>query len=303
MAKLPTAQGLLMPHPDVVSVFAAHFVSLVWIDRTPLTPEQERELDPVRVKGIGGRVQEVSGFLLSVSDRLFLVTAGHILKDLADAKARGQVLEKFQLHDAWSAESTFNHPIPFAFDIADKGHVCDETLGWDYGIIELNDLIRDALAANGKVPLDEQAWLVDLPTEFDGYFLIGLPTDLIDRTAAGDGYWHRSLALSPILRLSEPPLEELKTDSPRFYGWVKTPIIPDGEETNTDLYIHHLDGFSGSPIVGMKIIPGKDGASQQVRYWVVALQSAWHAETQTLIGCPLLMLGVRLAQFLQMHPK
>src|SRR5689334_22204074 len=105
----------IRPKRDVVDFLGKHFVSLVWIDRTPLTKEQLDQLrpPPVFVEGIQGRVFGPSGFLFSVLDRWYMVTAGHVVRDIDLAISNGQKLEKFQLHDAWSKDAPHHLPLPF----------------------------------------------------------------------------------------------------------------------------------------------------------------------------------------------
>jgi hypothetical protein len=52
-------------------------------------------------------------------------------------------------------------------------------------------------------------------------------------------------------------------------------------------------GMSGGPIFGLKKMPNGEW-----RYWVVALQSWWDAETKTVYGCPVPIFASLIADWL-----
>jgi hypothetical protein len=80
---------------------AMHFVSLSWIDRTP---------------GAGGRAAEndghgepfaASGFIVAAKGHWFLVTAGHILRDIDLAMTGGQLAKPHEISSLRSQGTLF----------------------------------------------------------------------------------------------------------------------------------------------------------------------------------------------------
>lgn len=245
---------------EVLRYVGKHVLSLNWLDRTP------------GGRGEANRGQgtpfALSCFIISVFDEWFLVTAGHVLKDIEAATSAGQRLERWFLHDGWGMEAKWNHPVPIAFDKMPKLYVGDET-GYDYGLIYLGEYYRSLLAANSVVALDEKGWTEDLPDKFDGYLLLGFPSQLVvpEMTTAGMKI-SQSVVVVRVEEVGTPP-EHLRKDTPRFYGTVTLPP-----------QFNSIDGMSGSPILGYK-----KGDHGMTRYWVVAVQSSW--DGKVVAACPI----------------
>jgi hypothetical protein len=127
-----------MGTPDeFVRFLGRHFISLRWIDRT----EGER----AEVNDGRGTPLVTSGFVVSVRDVWFLVTAGHIVSDLETALERGQTLTKFHIVDGYGQVSPHG---PFVFDFkgAAKWHYYDPDDGADYGLIHLRENTKALLS-------------------------------------------------------------------------------------------------------------------------------------------------------------
>jgi hypothetical protein len=123
-----------------------------------------------------------SGFIMSIQDLWFLVTAGHIIDDINARLDGGRQFRYAKIVDRWSEENVDGNPIPFP-DIIDQkrvpqGHLYDEHLGIDYGWFYLRDYYRNLLVANGMVALDEAAWK-NVPEDLQSYNVFGFPRDCV----------------------------------------------------------------------------------------------------------------------------
>ena len=150
---------------------ARHVVSLQWVDRTPG--------DRLSANEGTGYPMASSGFVVSIQSYWFLITAGHILKDIETARSNGQVLEDFRLSDGYANPLSRFAPFPFAFDDALKHHFCNDDLKADYGCIHLRPMYQSLLSSNGIAALNERAWRDDLPDEFDEVFIAGIPSQFV----------------------------------------------------------------------------------------------------------------------------
>src|SRR5262245_9077439 len=63
-------------------------------------------------------VQTYSGFVMSVDDHWFLITAGHCVDEIAKATEQGYTLES-ELIDNLSTEQKYQHALPFDFETAE----------------------------------------------------------------------------------------------------------------------------------------------------------------------------------------
>ena len=250
---------------ELVGFFARHFISLGWFDKTP----GERSTE----NSGRGHYENVSGFVISIRDNWFWITAGHVIERIRIAKEKGQLLGDWHLDDSDALGARFNIPIPFDFDDAFKLFFYDDTLGMDYALIYLSPYYRNLLIRNNIKPLNEQAWRIGIPEDFDFYLLIGLPDELV-RLPMNTEVIMKGCVLIPIQRIYEPPSGVL-TALPRFYG-----KIPD-KVANSEYVIEDISGMSGGPIFGFK----KD-SEDQLRYWVVALQSGWFKSERIITACP-----------------
>ncbi len=118
------------------------------------------------------------------------------------------------------------------------------------------------------VALSEENWVQQHKIEFDGYFILGLPSAFASERVSPD----HKVAIEPtvvgVQKVDEGPEGIEPTMHPRFIGKV-------GER------IEDMRGMSGGPIFGVST------TSESTRYWIVGLQSSWHRPTRTVFGCPL----------------
>jgi len=256
---------------------ARHFVSLIWVDRTP-GPRASAN------NGIGTPVN-VSAFVISVSGEWFLATAGHILQALADARKAGQHLSDFAINDKWCM-NRHGLPIPIGDDyIFDNAlHVYDEGNGIDCGCIYLRPHYRALLEANGIEPVTEQAWEKGLPRKCKFYVMFGVPKQLTGVHVAG----RQADRISNIVWMNIRIIDEadvpdhMRKPFPRFYGRLDATLKCEG----TGEIVDDIDGMSGGPIIGLSRTQ-----TGQFCYWVVAIQSGWDRTTRVIAGFPLRALG------------
>src|SRR5216683_961683 len=82
-----------------------------------------------------------SGFVMEFKDKWYWVTAGHILEKIAiSQKDPEMVLESFRLVDHYGNGVIDKNAPPFNFGLAWKHFEHDDSLGLDYGAVELGKL-------------------------------------------------------------------------------------------------------------------------------------------------------------------
>jgi hypothetical protein len=178
-------------NPDLIRFFGKHFVSLGMID-CPLD-DRGRLVDrltlpdgsiPTLADGQPAvkRIWSFSGFVISIRDHWFLVTAGHILADIERMQALGErAIKKTELIDFWGPNVISTDAIPFPLKEAPQSHFRDDALGVDYGIIYLRPLIRANLERNGVVPVREENWKHQKNLQFETYWMLGLPSEVMNK--------------------------------------------------------------------------------------------------------------------------
>jgi len=218
-------------------------------------------------------VAACSSFVLAFGDIWFLVTAGHVIKDLDKlfANPRVKVLKTF-IEDSLGAQATHLNSIPFNYADSHRHPVYED--GLDFGLIVLTPNERRLMQANGVHPVEVANWVNQDLNRCRGFLLLGMPADLVkpeDPEASAIKYGTVAIALR---RLRELPDGAQETKFERFIGDV-------GGEVDLE---HGLEGTSGAPILGFF---DEDGT---LKYWVVALQS--HCLRKRFVfGCPVKTIG------------
>jgi hypothetical protein len=234
--------------PNVLGFFSKHFVPIqIWVSK-----------DADRQHAI------YSAFVLSISNQWFLMTAGHCIKNIEQALAKGYVIDRCNLIDSLGNEATDSHCLPFDWLAASPTSMCyDES--YDYGLVWIDDLYRRALEANGVQPIDEEAWEKQ-PKDPDFYLVVGVPGDF--SSVSGDRT-EVMTSLHPVEAIQEIPEGFTRTEAPTFYGRI---ILDD--------VVTDIRGISGGPLFALKKSPAG------LKYWLLALQSRWLPESR-LIAAPL----------------
>jgi hypothetical protein len=210
----------------------------------------------------GERKQSVgSGVLFQVGANVWLVTAGHVVKDLRDWNALGR-LSHVRLCDSWRDSEGVADPIYLPVkDVDPSAWVIfgtDENPP-DLGAIKLQNNLVDQLKA-GRVEIIEARDWANIPQQLDFYKLLGSPGQLTNETEVG-------LAMFRLEKISRPEAAP-KTEFDRFYGQLFT----NQERQPGGVDIEKIEGVSGGPIIGFKELV--NGSA----YWIVAIQSTWFTE-------------------------
>lgn len=215
----------------------------------------------------------VSCFVMSISGRWFLVTAGHCINHIERLKKLGGEIVECDLIDSLGSATKHPEPVNIPYnelgvmsflDSPDDGSEPSD-LSLDYGLIPLSPMYVDLLRKNNIRPLDERIWK-DLPDHFEHYFVVGYPASLqeisVDRRVI-------KACSFPIERLDERPSVFPESKFPRLYGRIQADI-------------ESIEGLSGAPIFG--VCTDDKGVS---RYYLVALQSSWNPEGRLIAGNPI----------------
>jgi hypothetical protein len=215
-----------------------------------------------------------SCFLLEIRGACILVTAGHSLKSLyAELPKRTGV--KASLFDGWKQGA---HQQPLPFNLLGAPHFVVDEGGLDLGVIALPPLHVRNLKANGIKPFDERGWRDPPPSsEMIQYAVVGLPEQFIERRTTGSGTAHISVNPTFLYLEGVEPPAEMKRSFPCFYGRLGDNLY----NPNTGGILESVVGFSGGPIIGFFKRPGGSG---ELRYHLVAVQSAWRKDLRIVVG-------------------
>jgi len=210
-------------------------------------------------------------FVLEIWGNWLLATAGHILKDLYSVLPERQRVE-CSLFDAWHKRAS---QLPVPFPLLDAKSLALDEDRLDLGLVYLDPLYRGLLQANRIRAFDETAWR-NPQADMLGYALIGLPDQFIEQRTTSSG--SVALLVGPTLVYLEavdaPP--EMAKPFPCFYGKLsKRPV----HNPHTGTSLAGMKGFSGGPILGFKM--NRDG---QMKYFLVAVQSAWRHDLRVVVG-------------------
>jgi hypothetical protein len=250
-----------MNDEEFVRFFSRHLVSLSGWYRA-ISPEGE-EL---------GQTQffSYSGFILSIQGLWCLATAGHILSDLEKYLRDGSIrVTRYALLDDFGPNVISHDPIPFDYGRAPKYYIDDKEAGLDFALIGLGPYYQGLLQANGIVPVSQENWENQHEVEFGHHMMIGLRQKFIEAsTRKNQGVVRFEVFVRPmtidIEKLYEVPAGTRETRYPRFIGKIRD---------------NDITGMSGGPILGFS----KKGD----KYWIVAIQSSWLAESKIVFGCPI----------------
>lgn len=255
-------------HDLLLEHLCRHLVGIMWVDQKKGQPETARSM-------------AVTSFVVSIGDAWFLVTAGHVLRDIERHFAAGHEIINSRLVELSKLKPKQEFAIPFILDDESLALTAyDEDKGIDYGIIPLRHLFVVQLKAGGVEPLSEATW-ADPPDIKSAKlaFLLGFPVSEQKGQVTNLGTKFRadhqiSTPLMPVIPVDDPPAV-LKKHFDRIYG--RVPIVNDSEGGTFD----DIVGMSGGPLF---VFDGEEG---NLRYWVLGVQSGWHAKSRTIAACPL----------------
>jgi hypothetical protein len=225
------------------------------------------------------RFAAYSGTLIQIENSIFLLTAGHCIRNIQAALSRADVrVTSAALADTFSLSRISDKPIPFDLANARMFYIDDDSQGLDFGVIHLDPYYVRLLSKNGVIALAEKNWIHQHTVKFDAYVMLGLPDEFSSEriNAAGEGVV--SPTMFRVHRLENPPEGRPSTRYPQFVGRI-----------DRELALKSVVGMSGGPIFGFRMEP-------QTAYWVVAIQSSWNRQTRTVYACSLPVLASKLTE-------
>jgi len=240
---------------DLISFFHRHLVPII----ISLKKDQE--------------IQEtvLTAFLMSVMDKWYLITAGHSISKIEKlTNQHGYEISKCLLVDYLGTGTKHHQPIPFVYEQANPTCISDER-DFDYGFLEVSPHYRNLLEINNVIPLDEEVWK-KRPKKIDFYLMLGIPGETVKVNPNNIEF---TPTLFSINFLPNQPKGFSETVIPQFYG-----------EIILDDRIRSIEGVSGGPVLGFY-----ENEKGEMRYWVVALQSAWLPKSHIISACPTHILG------------
>ncbi len=221
----------------------------------------------------------VTSFVLSIDSQWFLITAGHCISEIEKLiKIHGYKINSCSLIDSLGLDARHFEPIPFDY-ITSKPVCLSENGDFDYGVIFLSSYYKKLLELNHIQPLNEEVWKKQ-SAKIDFYMLIGIPYKLIKVTPNN---LEIKTTLHEVKLIDKRPEEFPDTDTPLFYGCITL------DESVTD-----IEGMSGGPIFGFY-----KNDKNELRYWLVALQSTWIKKFKFIKACPTNLLGKFLEEMLR----
>ena len=211
----------------------------------------------------------------------YLVTAGHILENLYSALPKCRNVE-CSLFDAWQEKA---HKLPVPFPLLGADHIAIDRDGLDLGLVSLPPLVRSLLQANGIRAFEEVAWR-HLPTGMVHHALVGLPDQFSRQGTGPEGSVTLSVSPTLVYLRTVPPPPDMAKSFPCFYGKLAGSL----RNPHSGATLEHMVGFSGSPIVGFHF-----SDAGQIKYFLVAVQSAWRPDLRVVVG-PLISAVVALLE-------
>ena len=224
-----------------------------------------------------------SGFVLSLHDRWFWVTAGHCLrneqaededeKGLDDLITSGRLkLVSTGFADYFGLEASHRHCVPFSYEPGSALQLYRKDLGLDFALIPLSDLIRAAFQKNRIIAVSRENWIHQPELSFTQHKILGFPSHLVKTSkSSGDEF---VADFQPVMiavdRLNPSDVQGVPADI-----WFVGRIPP-------EVKIQSIKGMSGGPIYGFR-----KSETGQWFYHVIALQSWWRDKTRTIFGCSL----------------
>lgn len=215
-----------------------------------------------------------SGFVIELHDQWYWVTAGHCLKRMDKAIKKGflKILSGCFMDGFWiDAKFTKEFFPPFAYTQGRGIAVDDMTIGLDFGMILLDDWIKQCFEKNGVVPVTRSNWIKQ-PTERMQHFrLLGIPENEVGDPII-DGAM-RTVNLSPVMVYVH------QRDLATIPGAQSADCF--AGQIHKDAKLETVHGMSGGPIYGFS-----QNAKGEWGYHVVALQSRQPPDDKSIIfGC------------------
>ena len=208
-----------------------------------------------------------SGFVVELLGEWFYVTAGHIIRRVQVALARGSTFDIWRLDDQTAGNRFAGKAVPYDFRSDAWFVLQDDTIGIDYATTHLSEYYRRQLEAGGVVPIRKELWSSHV-VEADHWVLMGIPSESVSYD--GESILSARMVITPLTEAAVPELAERKTAN-QFYA---TPLA------GSEAFFTNADGFSGGPVFALKQVDGR------WLYGAIGVQSAWYPTSKTFAVCP-----------------
>jgi hypothetical protein len=224
-----------------------------------------------------------SGFVLSLHDRWFWVTAGHCLRseDAVDDEEKGLddlvTAGRIKLHsvgfaDYFGLDASHRHCVPFSYEPGSAIQLYRKDLGLDFALIPLPDLVRAAFVKNGIIAVSRENWIHQPSLTFSHFKMLGFPSHLVKTSKSSDN--ELVAEFQPVM-IGIERLDPSDVDDVPANTWFVGRIVPEAK-------IGNIKGMSGGPIYGFR-----KSENGQWFYHLIALQSWWRNKSRTVFGCSL----------------
>jgi len=204
-----------------------------------------------------------SSFIVEVTGRWYLYTAGHCLKSLtkflsSQPEHQSRLIDS-PVTDKGRGFQDVEHP----FLLEPDKWVWKDDDDHDFGIIPLRPATARLLQAQSKKPLPPSS--AALPNPSGEFCLVGIPGDTVQEIESGVRFDVRFLQMS---YCSSPPAAFTGKPCETFYGKITGRIS--SEES--------IVGMSGGPIFGLD----SNSSNEDTPYNIVATQGSWIESQRTV---------------------
>lgn len=214
---------------------------------------------------------DLSGWIISLHDQVFWVTAAHSLKLIDKEITNGNMeVKEAGFMDCFGAEAKDSHPIPFHYEVGCGMYLPGDEPGLDVAVIQMDYLTIRNFIVNGIKSVGRSNWIQQDNISFEHYNMLGIPHHLAHFSVTKGG--QVSTAIRPVL-IAIDAVDRTTIPNPPPEDWFVGRITPEAD-------ISSIEGMSGGPIYGFR----RDG--DKWLYHVVALQSRWREEERIIMGCP-----------------
>ncbi len=271
----------------LLEALCRHIVSLTWVDVN--TKARRAKTGEKRAP----EALAVSAFVISVKGVWFLVTAGHVIRQLEQRLADGRRIVTARIMDGFATDKALP-PIPFP--LSETPCLTIYKSGFDYALLPLRPGYALPLLEGGVLALDEAGWK-DPPKAAHAHFLLGFPaevtkTSVVESDSKGAAFFRVGTPLLPVETVEEIP-EEFQYQPNRFFG--RVPIFTQDDED--ERRVEDIEGMSGGPIFAVRFSKKR----RTLSYWVVAVQSKWLKKPRLIAGCPIQPVADAIAESMSEH--
>lgn len=251
-------------------------------------------------KGVKPIPQAASGFVIEVDGSTFWITAGHVLRDIADAKNRGVTIQRARLFDRWKHGGIVagDDGVPIELGTDSEFAIYDETRGIDCGGIRLSKNHRALLDKVDIEILTERSWTDwnGVPDNAKDLAILGVPEETTSSEVQMSGgkatvRGEVTPVVAPAEHLVTPPSEWMK-EHPRIIAKLRDDLVP--ENPKEGYALTNFVGMSGGPVFLVFRNPLGEG-----EYRLLGIQSTWNGASRTIAAHPITTVVAALRHAIQ----